>query len=91
MKAPIIRDKAKRPIVYKTQEQKTYLKSLKTNARFFLSTECKKKLETFLIKIPKNRCIVTGRGRAVLSDFKLSRLEFYRNISKLPGLKKGKR
>lgn len=91
MKAPIIRDKIKRPYVCKTQEQKTYLKSLKSNFRFCLSSVCKKKLETFLVKIPKNRCIVSGRGRAVLSDFKLSRLEFYRNVSKLPGVKSGGR
>lgn len=89
MKYLKIKDKNKRPYIISSQEEKKYLKSCKANSLFILKLESKRNLEQIPIKIPKNRCIVTGRGKAILSDFKLSRLEFYRNYSKLPGLDKG--
>lgn len=38
----------------------------------------------------RNRCLITGRGRGVLPEFGLSRMEFKRRVEKgeIPGIRK---
>jgi small subunit ribosomal protein S14 len=90
MKAPSVRDKAKRSKLVTFEQKKKSLKSLKNNQTLKLTSWARLKLETIPFFEVKNRCIVTGRGKAINRAFKLSRLEFRRwsNIAKLPGLEK---
>jgi small subunit ribosomal protein S14 len=90
MKAPSVRDKLKRSVIWKNEEKKKYLKALMLNKKFKFTGWSKLTLNTLPHYKVRNRCIITGRGKAINQTFKLSRLEFRRwaNLSKLPGLKK---
>ena len=90
MKAPSVRDKAKRNKLVNFEQKNKSLKSLKINQTLKLNSWARLKLSTIPFFEVKNRCIISGRGKAVNRAFKLSRLEFRRwsNAAKLPGLEK---
>lgn len=88
MKAPSLRDKAKRSKLVNFEQKNKSLKSLKINKILKLTNWARLKLDTNPFFTVRNRCILSGRGKAINRDFKLSRLEFRRNTAKLPGLEK---
>lgn len=90
MKALNVKDQKNRFKNVQLNIKKKYLKSLKSNSTISQRFCSKSILSTFLLIKKRNRCIVTGRGRAILKDFKLSRLEFSRIAKRLnlPGVKK---
>ena len=90
MKAVLVRDKLKRSKILKNEIKNKYLKSLKHNAKLNLSMWSRFELSSINHFKLRNRCIVTGRGKAINKTFKLSRLEFRRWAAKsmLPGVKK---
>nr|YP_008802554.1 ribosomal protein S14 [Monomastix sp. OKE-1]AGZ90207.1 ribosomal protein S14 [Monomastix sp. OKE-1] len=92
----VFRDKKRRNLFKKYELQRVLYKSIIHD----LSIEKKYRLESILKinSLPrnsstvrlKNRCILTGRGKAVLSTFKLSRISFRELARKgmLPGVSK---
>ena len=90
MKAVTVRDVLKRKLVESKEEQKRGLKALKFNRTLQMTTWSRIKLGANSYFKVRNRCIITGRGKAVNKAYKLSRHEFRRmaNLSKLPGLEK---
>ena len=90
----IYRDKKRRNLYKKYELQRTLFKSIIHD----LSIEKKYRLESILkintlprnsskVRL-KNRCILTGRGKAIYSKFKLSRISFRELALKgmLPGV-----
>jgi ribosomal protein S14 len=92
----IFRDKKRRFLYKKYELQRTLLKSIIHD----LSIPKKYRLESLLqiTKLPRNsslvrirnRCILTGRGRAIYKKFKISRISFRELALKgmLPGVSK---
>ena len=80
MKNLIERDKKKRQLVLKYEQKRLILKTLKANCNLSDNIRWIANLE--LSNLPKNssktrlnnRCILTGRGKAVLRSFRLSRI-----------------
>lgn len=80
MKKSIAKDKKKRGLYLKYEKERMILKSLSRNTNIDLIV--RNKASQSLAYLPKdssivrvrNRCIITGRGRAVISGFNLSRL-----------------
>ena len=90
MKATVVRDILSRNNLKKTYFVKKHLKALKSNTKSNLNYNSKIKLVFYPLKKAKNRCIVSGRGKYILSDFKISRLKFSNSAKfyTLPGLEK---
>lgn len=80
MKKSIAKDKKKRGLYLKYEKERMILKSLSRNTN--IDPIVRNKASQSLASLPKdssivrvrNRCIITGRGRAVISGFNLSRL-----------------
>jgi ribosomal protein S14 len=81
MKYLLQRDKIRRVIFENFEKHKLCLKALSKDKRLPLSfrTFNKLKLNSFIKNSSKtrikNRCVVTGRGRGVLRNFRMSRIE----------------
>lgn len=80
MKKSILKDQKKRNLYLKYEKDRKILKALSRNIN--LKPLVREKASQTLASLPKdssivrlrNRCILTGRGRAVISGFNLSRL-----------------
>jgi len=80
MKNLIERDKKKRQLVLKYEQKRLIFKMLKSNCTLSNNIRWIANLE--LSNLPKNssktrvtnRCILTGRGKAVLRSFRISRI-----------------
>jgi ribosomal protein S14 len=80
MKKSILKDQKKRNLYLKYEKDRKILKALSRNIN--LKPLVRDKASQTLASLPKdssivrlrNRCILTGRGRAVISGFNLSRL-----------------
>lgn len=80
MKKSIEKDKKKRSLYFKYEKDRKILKALECNIN--IAPTLRNKASQTLASLPKdssivrlrNRCILTGRGRAVISGFNLSRL-----------------
>ena len=80
MKAKLEQDRKRRVIVKNFENKRNKLKSIVYNG--FLDNETRLKALKKLQKLPrnssssrvKNRCVITGRSKAVYRDFKLSRI-----------------
>jgi len=80
MKNLIERDKKKRLFVAKYEQKRFILKTIVTNCNLSLSVRWLASME--LAALPKNssrirlnnRCTATGRGKAVLRSFRISRI-----------------
>lgn len=90
MKALTLKDKKNRCKDAHKCVKKIFIKALKKNSIVSLKFSSKVAISTYLPKKVRNRCVITGRGRAIIKDFKLSRLEFSKTskIHNLPGVKK---
>lgn len=90
MKAPIVRDRLKRGTIEKNEQKQKCLRSLKHNRKLMVIWWSRHKLTSLPGRKIRNRCIVTGRGKAINKSFKLSRLEVIRWVKdkKLPGIEK---
>ena len=80
MKKSIEKDKKKRYLFLKYEKDKKILKALSQTQSLplVLRHKAKQALSTFpkdssIVRL-RNRCIITGRGRSVLTGFNLSRL-----------------
>jgi ribosomal protein S14 len=93
MKVLIIKEKTRRFKIYKLEEKRKCLKSLKHNRKLGLIWWSRHKLSGGKKpKTPHSMCIVTGRGHAINKTFKISRMEFRRWVNAhkvLPGLHTG--
>jgi ribosomal protein S14 len=84
MKSVLEKDKKRRLLYQQYEMRRIILKSLLVSSHNKLSIFEKNFIEYLLMKLPKdssltrirNRCIITGRGRGVLSKFRLSRIMF---------------
>lgn len=96
MKHLLERDKKKRKLIAKFELKRLTLKSIVCNSKFPINIRWKAGLD--LSGLPRNssktrlnnRCIITGRGKAVHRSFRISRIEL-RNLSGkglISGLKK---
>lgn len=92
----IQKDKKKRFLFLQYEKDRKILKSIYKNSN--LSVDFRQKASINLSDLPKNsskvrlknRCIISGRGRFILSSFSLSRLMF-RKLARdglIPGLTK---
>ncbi len=80
MKKNIEKDKKKRSLYFKYEKNRKILKALGCNIN--LTPTIRYKASETLASFPKdssivrlrNRCVLTGRGRSVISGFNLSRL-----------------
>jgi small subunit ribosomal protein S14 len=96
MKKLIERDKKRRDLVALYEKKRLFLKGIVANNNLALSVRWKAGLE--LSDLPKNssktrvknRCILTGRSRAVDKNFKISRvcLRELAGSGSIPGLRK---
>jgi small subunit ribosomal protein S14 len=96
MKSLIERDKKKRQLVAKYEQKRLILKTLKADRS--LSNDIRWVANLELAALPKNssktrinnRCILTGRGKAVLRSFRVSRitLRILASYGMISGLKK---
>jgi small subunit ribosomal protein S14 len=84
------RDKKKRSNIELVENKQQYLRCLKHNKKLKSSWWSRHKLSSLIQRKMRNRCIITGRGKAVIKYFKLSRIELSRWIKnkKLPGLER---
>lgn len=89
------KDKINRFLVKKTEKQRLLLKYLINN--LLISKKIRRKAQIRINDYSygyrsqiSNRCILTGRGRSILSYFRLSRITFRKLASKglLRGIKK---
>lgn len=96
MKQALEKDKKKRKNYYKNEKKRVCLKSLSSNRNLpdFLRWKSSFALSAFSKTVSplriKNRCILTGRSRSILSSYRLSRLAFQRlaKEGKIVGLRK---
>lgn len=80
MKKNLHKDNKLRSIFLKNETSRRVLKSIIKNS--YVTLELRKKAKTELSSFPKtssivrlrNRCVITGRGRAIVGGFNLSRL-----------------
>jgi len=88
MKAPFTKDVQGRQNFKTYEEEMRLFKALKKNKIFQLSGWGRNRLDSFPTTSYKNRCLITNRGKAISSQFKLSRQEFKRwaGSQKLPGV-----
>ena len=96
MKNLIERDKKKRLFVAKYEQKRFILKTIVTNCNLPLSVRWLASME--LSTLPKNssrtrlnnRCIMTGRGKAVIRAFQISRISLRTlgNCGSISGLTK---
>ena len=96
MRNLILKDKNRRFLLKKNEQQAQLLKLIRSNKNF--SKKVQWKINIKLLKISKNssvsrirnRCNLTGRSRAVHRNFKLSRviLREFISFGKIPGVKK---
>jgi len=96
MKNLIERDKKRRNLVLKYEQKRTALKYTLSNRNLLTGIRWQAGLD--LSDLPKNgskirlnnRCIVTGRGKAVSRSFRLSRIMFRMFVSSgdISGLRK---
>lgn len=92
----IEKDKSKRKLTACFELQRLQLKALASD--FKLPSSIRLYAMTQLAKLPRNsspvrirkRCVLTGRPRGIVSDFKMSRIMFRHNalFGLLPGVKK---
>ena len=69
------KDKIKRSKVFKLEDKKKCLKSIKTNNILVCSWWSRHKLSSLTQLKIRNRCIITQRGKSIKKGFKLSRIE----------------
>ncbi|KAK9451117.1 mitochondrial 37S ribosomal uS14m domain-containing protein [Limtongia smithiae] len=92
----VFRDNYKRFRVAEAEPERRALKYITYNATLPLSTrlQAQMKLSTMpactRMTQPRNRCIASGRGRAILSSFKMCRFQFKEHAKRgdLPGVKR---
>ena len=91
MKALILKDKFRRSKITIFEDKQKCLKSLKHNRKLNIIWWSRYKLSSLPFREINTRCAITGRGKAVNRNFKLSRLEFRRwaALNILPGIHKG--
>jgi ribosomal protein S14 len=91
-----IQDQKRRTLVQQYELLRKQLKSIFYNTN--LPNEIRQEAQAQLNALPRNsssvrvrnRCVYTGRGRAVYQDFKMSRITFRELCSngQIPGMKK---
>ena len=96
MNKNIEREKNKRFIFFKYEKTRFLLKAIVNNSNIDILIRQKASLE--LSRLPRNsskvrlhkRCVLTGRGRSILSSFSLSRLMLRKLAFEglIPGLRK---
>jgi ribosomal protein S14 len=72
------KDKKKRSKVFRLEDKKKCLKSIKINKTLMCSWWSRHKLCSLEQLKIKNRCVITQKGRSVKKPFKLSRIELKR-------------
>ena len=96
MVQPIQLDEKRRSLFQRLEGSRTFLKSVIRNRNltedsrsFFIRKLHKKPRNSSKVRI-RNRCTLTGRGRGVFKDFRISRIKFRELASQglIPGVTK---
>lgn len=82
------KDRRKRLNLERVENNKQFLKCLKHNQKLKSIWWSRHKLSSLIPQKIRNRCIFTNRGKFIIKEFKLSRIELQRWIynNKIPGL-----
>ncbi|KAK9468550.1 glucocorticoid receptor-like (DNA-binding domain) [Lipomyces arxii] len=91
-----IRDNIRRQIAAQAEPERRALKYVAYNTSLPVRTRLQAQLKLTAmpsntrITLPKNRCILSGKGRSIVSDFKMCRYQFRMNAiaGVLPGVKR---
>lgn len=96
MRNSLYKDHLRRKSFFSSESNRLFFKALACNqilpVKFRLSffSALHYKPRNSSITRLRNRCLITGRGRGVLPEFGLSRMEFKRRVEKgeIPGIRK---